>query len=148
MKRWASVALGILISATPLVAPPVASAACREDVYVEAYEVELHARRDVYRFGEHAVFDVSVTRLDSGTPQAGAMVAVILVKSKKSYPMGWGKTDVAGDVVARIPLKRSQLRPGRQTAYGFAWRRSVDAVCVGVVEYGEKTERNAFRLKN
>jgi hypothetical protein len=121
------------------------SASC-ERVYVEAFVIELDIPRDVYRVGETARVEATVTREDTGMPVAGAdFYAALLFEDAVVYD--FGLTDATGVVVARLKLDKDQVEPGPARLLAWAEKEVADAECAALVEYGVKRLPHAFTIK-
>ena len=134
-----------LASSVVVVGSAPASADC-ESIWVEAYEVELEIGRKVYRIGETARVEGTVTRADTGAPVAGADFVAIL-PFKKSMVIDVERTDSSGHAVAKLRLKRKYVRPGPARLWAVAYDKVADTTCAEVLEYGEKRLRKACVIR-
>lgn len=124
-----------------------ALADCQETIYVDAYTLELEPRRDSYRVGETAVIDGTVTRTETGEPVAGADFFVYFPPSRKGFVYGWATSDLNGEAVLKMKLKRGDVETGPAKIIGRAQQERADATCARVVEYGELHYDDAFVVK-
>ncbi len=144
-RRFVGVAVCGLLAA-PVLSPTAAAAPNCESVWVRSYDVSMKVDRETYRIGDTVRVDATVTRIDTGMPVAGAKF-VAMVPYRKALVYGIETTDAAGHAVAELELKRKHVQPGPARLMGFAYDEVADTVCGPVVEYGEKTIRNAFVVK-
>lgn len=125
-------------------AAPV-SAAC-ETVWVKAYDVDLDIERKVYRVGETARVEATVTRKDTGAPVAGAKFWAALV-FEDSIVLDYDETDAVGVARTALKLKKKYVELGPVRLHALAYHMVADAQCAAVAEYGEKRLRKAFTIK-
>jgi hypothetical protein len=122
-----------------------ASADC-ESIWVEAYTVKLDVGRKVYRVGDTARVEGTVTRTQTGAPVAGAKF-VAIVPFEDAMLVNMKKTDAAGRAEAELKLKRRAVELGPARLHAIAYYEVADTTCASVVEYGEKKLRKAFVIK-
>lgn len=131
-----------------LTAGSSAAVANCETVWVDVYEVELEAARDTYRIGDTAVLSATLTREDTGTPVADASFVSFIRPLRKQFSFAVGRTDDDGHTTLRLKLKRKSVKPGPAKVTGVGFTKTGDPTsCAEVVEYGEKTDPNAFTIK-
>ncbi len=136
----AALVTGGLFSGAATAAP-----AC-ETVWVRTYDVSLDVGRKVYRIGDTARVEATVTRRDTATPVADVKF-VAIVPYPEALVLDIDKTDAAGHAVAELRLKRKYVRPGPARLIGIAYNEVADTTCATVVEYGQKRIRKAFVVK-
>lgn len=149
-KRRLSFRIGLcaaLVSGVVVAGGPAALADCAETVWVETYEVQVEAERDVYRAGETARLDATVVHQDTRAPIEGATFVAYVSNLKKGWLYGFGKTDADGHTSARLKLRKKSVRPGPVEVRSIAYKMSVDATCAQLVEFGERTLKRAFVVK-
>ena len=125
-------------------AAPV-SAAC-ETIWVKAYDVDLEIERRVYRVGETARVEATVTRKDTGAPVASAKFWAALF-FEDSIVFDFDETNAGGVAVTDLKLTKKHVELGPARLGTLAFFRVADAQCAAVVEYGEKRLRKAFTIK-
>lgn len=136
-----------LVSGLVFAGGATALADCQETIYVDAYEITLDPRRDVYRVGDTAVVDGTVTRTDTGEPVAGADFFVYIPPTRKGFVFGWAESDLSGQAVLRMKLEKDEVQTGPAKIVGRAQQERADATCARVVEYGELHYERAFVIK-
>jgi hypothetical protein len=147
--RFARIFLALSILASMALFPSAAGASTCWPLNLETFEVDATPRADVYRIGQSAVIDVSVTRKATGSPVEGATVFVgIDAGHDDGFLFGKARTDANGETSIKVRLYRGAANPGPATLYAYAYHRHIDTrLCEEVAEYGYEVEENAFRVK-
>lgn len=134
-----------LVSAVLTGSAGSAGASC-ETVWIHAYDVDLEVARDVYRVGETARVDATVTRKDTGAPVSDARFFAVL-PFERSVVFDFDETDAAGHAEAALKLRKKDVELGPARLWTLAYYRVADAQCATVVEYGKRNLRRAFTIK-
>ena len=136
---------GALVSGVLAGSAAPVSAAC-ETVWVKAYDVDLEIERKVYRVGDTARVEATVTRKDTGAPVASANFWAALL-FEDSMVFDFDETDTSGLAVTDLKLKKKHVELGPARLLALAVFEVADAQCAALVEYGEKRMRKAFVIK-
>ncbi len=136
---------GVLVSGVLAGSAAPVSAAC-ETIWVKAYDVELEIERKVYRVGDTARVEGTVTRKDTGAPVASAKFWAALL-FEDSMVLDSDETNSGGAAETHLKLKKNYVELGPARLLALAYFRVADAQCAAVVEYGEKRLRKAFTIK-
>lgn len=136
-----------LVSGALVTGGATALADCQEQIYVDAYDVQLEPRRDAYRVGDTALIDGTVTRKDTGAPVSGVDFFVYIPPSRHGFVYGWTQTDSSGNALLRMKLKRGEVATGATKIVGRAQEERADATCAQIIEYGELHLDRAFSIR-
>lgn len=127
---------------------------------IHAFHVETSWNKKVYKRGETAVVEVTVTRpahedpFELGIPidppfsvpaEAGIPVTTAVITNTFPPPFGRGETDDAGKVTLKIPLK--DLKAGKFDTATYASKWTNENGCPDIEEWGWKPESPAFIVR-
>lgn len=159
---WRALSIALLGAVASWLAPAASSAGvsphCGRPTYVHAFHVETEWSKRVYRRSEKAKVVVTVTRPPhtdpvtgnpyeppTSVPQEDVTVTTALLTDTFPPPFDRGITDADGKVFFEIPLK--EVKRGPQSARTYAEKWTNEGGCPDIVEWGEKTEPEAFKVK-
>lgn len=134
-RRSFHVVLAVLFAATTLVAPAAAASetACRalhESEPTRTFDIKVRAGKAIYRRGETARFQVTVTRVVQGQvvgPAEGARVALFVMLGRVTL-VGGSVTNAQGEATVKVRLRRF-APTGVADVIAFAEKEIADLPC-------------------
>ena len=159
LKRSTTVLLAAaIITATQVVTPYGMAGACAETIALKTFHLEVKGMKKVYKVGETAQIQVTVTRpahedpaglgIYQDPPQsfpAENVNAGVGLRVGDVFLFGHAMTDANG--VAKVGVKLEDWTPaGTAIADAFSWNTQVDTPCLRVEENGYMQKPNVFKV--